>query len=553
MNRQTSYILPTAVLVLICACIALAFSLPLYTDEVLWKILFARYILEGGKLLNLLPACKSSFLIDTPVSWIPWRALDSWFYRGLDSPVTIRIWGIISYLCWLPIFAWGCERIMRPRLQGASRFQTFMAAISPFTWCLFPFLLVINRPEQSIVGAVTLLVIWSVLSAREEIKLPGWLTFVGVTGVSSYLLASHPKALFLVPLVGYLGWSLIKSRWGRAGFLGLLVLMSLDTFHYSQMRTSCPELPLVHEKVMGGKTLGVNSNSVSLDLVEQASANFMQYADYLDGAEFQSSTGNQWIRYPDLTTPHVTLSDVLNWLIAVTLYGTLVSVLGIRLNESRARVFKPMTWSLESRIGILLLANLAGVAAFQGAKPFYESAWIIPLGWLALWILASKMSSPFALKAMRKVLTLFLVLAVVSQMFLLIKFIPVARAEWSKPVSPAGEKLAYQMSIFGFEGERQKIVSTALECGIDLSHTKQSLVIDDFTYFVFHGTTERPINAFFLKKYFVAKDSEPLSILKDYHSAGLITRCDALPKKLRAVVRKNEAYCCYPPVWRWTQ
>src|SRR4051812_9873285 len=59
---------------------------PLYSDEIQWKLINSRLLLEGGKLLYLFPVCKTGFLLDSPISWYPSRLLDAALYADMTNP-----------------------------------------------------------------------------------------------------------------------------------------------------------------------------------------------------------------------------------------------------------------------------------------------------------------------------------------------------------------------------------------------------------------------------------------------------------------------------------
>jgi hypothetical protein len=306
----------------------------------------------------------------------------------------------------------------------------------------------------------------------------------------------------------------------------------------------------VQEKFAGAKTLAVHSKGGVQEQLRTAIDNLAQYPDYLEGAEFQSSTGNAWIKYPEDITKDVTLTDLINGLIKFGFYVSVLGILILKLCRSRSRLFRPLEWSLESRLSVSIYFGLAFAAAFQGAKAFYEGAWVIPLTWLTTWILVSNISDQTTWIRLRKLAPVLIVISFVSQVFLLIKFVPVARSDWSVPGSPSGQIMQFQMSLFGYDEERRKMTEAASLCNITDLKPNRNLVIDDFTYVIFHNSSQRPLNAFFLSKRFIGKDADPIKILRDYDSDGLIARCAVLPTALQFRTRKLGTYCCLDPFWR---
>src|SRR5215467_4952528 len=72
-------------------------ALPIYVDELESKAINSRYLLDGGKLIYLLPSCNG-FLEPMPISWYPARLLDVAIFADMTDPQRLRYWGCAIFL-----------------------------------------------------------------------------------------------------------------------------------------------------------------------------------------------------------------------------------------------------------------------------------------------------------------------------------------------------------------------------------------------------------------------------------------------------------------------
>ena len=75
----------------------LAFRIPIYIDEVGWKILHARYFLDKHVSVTLFPQCRTSFSLSRPLVFILPSFFESFIYGDLTNLLKLRI-GSLLYL-----------------------------------------------------------------------------------------------------------------------------------------------------------------------------------------------------------------------------------------------------------------------------------------------------------------------------------------------------------------------------------------------------------------------------------------------------------------------
>ncbi|NBX81490.1 hypothetical protein EBQ90_00135, partial [bacterium] len=84
----------------------LGFHLPIFTDEVAWKIASSRYQVDQGLSVSLLPLCSAkAFLTKVPSVFVPAALLESFLYQDLSNLIKLRWYGSISLaLFFLSVF-----------------------------------------------------------------------------------------------------------------------------------------------------------------------------------------------------------------------------------------------------------------------------------------------------------------------------------------------------------------------------------------------------------------------------------------------------------------
>ena len=120
---------------------------PIYSDELLWKLIDSRLLLDSGKLLYLFPECAKGISLDPPISWYPLQLIDAALYSDMTNPQVLRYWAIGIFFAIVLYCAWFVRFSLRPAIGYAA---SVGAVLAPLSLGVLPFLLVMNRPEQGL-------------------------------------------------------------------------------------------------------------------------------------------------------------------------------------------------------------------------------------------------------------------------------------------------------------------------------------------------------------------------------------------------------------------
>lgn len=235
-----------------------AVQLPIYPDEVAYKIFLERFFLNGGFKQSITPYCTAGFMIKPSVALIPAAALWS-LTESLGSHwMSYRILPILSLIM-----------IVAMLIVHSLRYNARVpwSAILLVTAGPTVYGLIIFRPEIFILaGGLMIFFICKHLQKEEQgwaIRIMFSILLIALYSAIAYI---HPKALYLTPLV-VIG-SCLSARCINKPFLRFLYMcsMTLLTFwiaisavnlHKAQFLT-CPEVPRI-ETAMSNQAINIMS------------------------------------------------------------------------------------------------------------------------------------------------------------------------------------------------------------------------------------------------------------------------------------------------------
>lgn len=507
--------------------IPLQLAFPIYSDELEWKSINSRMIIDSGKLVYLFLPCSRGFLLDVPISWYPARLMDAALYADMTNPQILRYWAMLIF--WAIVFysAWFARRSAFP----ATPFLKILGVVcAPLSIAVLPFQLVMNRPEQGLVVAILLGCTTPVLlSGRQVNTLQAWCLAAFYLLLSWIVVATHIKGLFFLPALVAAGFLAIK-KWLPSITLSVAATFgALETLNLWSKRTDCPESPFLVEVF---RSLSIRPDDLANgigQLFSRIGSNYVDATRYWKQVSFQQEYESDWL--PSATSPPTTLELLSNAALpAVIFLGFAICAVGVAVEFKRAAKTGVLPRTGAS-IGLLLIIGIFGVVSFQHAKNFYEAGLLFPmLGLAVLLFLPSIMSQQSnSFRSSAGVLIRGLVLcAAMSQFTLIWRFQGSATSWWNNIASHASEQRSLRNVI-----ER---------CGIANNSTTSRLVLDDFSYTLLWRTREPVFERYLLGWYGTGIDQT--KVIRDRKVSGIVGSCKMIPSNYDENVISTNDYCC---------
>ena len=523
---------------------ALSFFVPIYTDEIVGKIAPARALLDGFESFSLFPQCGSAFSFYIPWVGFPSAVIDWAIYGNITAPIFLRIIGMSLFAVWLGMLAWFTLGRLRAEV---SSLHIVAGLISFVSLGVLPFLLVLNRGEQTLLVGLTLICILPFVVAQYRPKSHlawAFLTMIFLLA-ASIILSTHPKALFFIPLflVSALHFSVASKRvWVSVVLLAGLALIFYGNLIFLTGRMPCPDAPSL-DAILKSQSLSVGTLfSAPKDFFLAGLRSLAHSSVYIKNVLFEWHYQSDWL--PSIRDQKLGwfsgLNDVVISLIYLATVGYAIFALAKKLRTSlHAGKLVP-----ETTIPLALFVGIFSCGFFLVAKNFYESALILPLLLLLVVLLL-----PISLEAKRGcrfcpvIFKILLIASIASQLNLILTFSAYVPNTWMAGGQVAGQELS--ISPFDYIKTREDVINAAADCGITVGDVNTHLVIDDSTYFPFKNAY-RPFHVLYVSGAFGKDigDRNLISFLKEKNSAGVIARCDSLPSEILKLTKKRATYCC---------
>lgn len=514
--------------------LATAFFVPIYLDEIGWRILRARTDLDGGVGISLWPQCTSRFAL--PVAWynLPWRSLEGWLYADLSHPLWLRISGFGFLALWLgtalvlvpKALAWPLDRL---RLMGLGAAYLGL--------CLIPLALVINRPEQSLLLAIVLFAsLPFVLAAdRERPAIVEAALAAGLVLLAGFFFAQHTKAILFTPLVAVTVWFTLKSRALRLAALAPILLLAIANGRHYVDRLACPENAFA---AADGRYAGLPLHLLSVDPVRFLKVLYWRLSDapwYFERLMFNDRIYLNWLPKGNRIgiAEHIANFGFAILLIAVAVL-LIVELRRLARDDWRARRLGP-------RLAVLLSLVAAGLVIMmsQGQKHFYDGTFLAVLAGLGA--LLGWQPAPARFRGVVAAgLTTLAAVALVSQIAMWTWLWPEVAGRLSGPDYRPSD---WSFSAFGYDRTARQIRQTAALCGISPDAGTRNLVVDSITY----GTlwrTWRPFLSHYITRHWRGGIEDTVAFLTAKKSEGMVVACTQVPRNMQFLVRRNGDFCC---------
>jgi hypothetical protein len=524
--------------------LAAGIFLPIYTDEVGWR-LQERAALDGvDKLFNDL--CGPSSLAKPPFFMMPVRYYSAFFNTSFADPFFVRLSGIGYALVWLALLLTLIRRVVA---DATDRKVLSIIGVGLMCMGVLPLLLVWSRPEQPILLAATAALVLACGGAQRPCCPTGiaWLRSVGVVCLAAIAFSYHLKALFLAPL--FLTCLVFTSR-GRHAVVPRLVLGTVLiglagwAGSYWIDRLACPDDPIMHAAYasnnMGFAVTGSRSPGELAAAIGKIVGN-MSVVQYFALATPHSDPMSNWLEPDQLSEANSYM-----WLRSLVLLWSGVSVLALVCFFMGARdAWRVRRLDARPVLALLLLATVLAWSATQAIRNPYEASLVLPLIMMAILLALSTQGRNERIGAWAKVLGVLVAgAALFSPLAIAVTFGPsLARATAQKGYIAMQP---YSVPVFGYASQTPDIIATARKCGIDDPAKARGLLLDDFTYFAFMRS-RLPQHQLGVLTVWRGSITDPMAYLRSRGSDGAILGCHLLPEELRSRARSKGRFCCLLP------
>jgi hypothetical protein len=505
--------------------IPLLLAFPIYTDELQWKVINSRLLLDSGKLNYIFPECSKGILLNPPVSWYPARFIDAIIYSDMTNPQILRYWGIGIFVAIILYCAWFIRFILKPDIGYAA---VAGAVLMPLSLGVLPFLLVMNRPEQGLIAAIIIgCTIPLILAAHKLTILQTWVIASLFALLSWIIVGTHIKGIFILPAL-LLAAFLSLRKWGP--WLAVLAAASFggfETYRLWSIRTDCPESPFLMQAFRAQTMSPEDLRTGVVSFLVRVAQNVLRSTEYLHSASFQQEYQSEWL--PTASAPQNFVETIVNVAIpAIVVIGFLIVTIAFTASAIRA----VRTRTLPDHgplIAASLLACLVCIAGFQSGKNFYESALILPLLSVAVMLgLTTASLPPAVLSGGRKLMVVLSILALVNQLAIAARFYP-NLPDWRRAIEDR-------------EQAQDKIKNLIGRCDIQANSATKHVLVDDFTYTVLWPTQEPYLLPYLYGWWATGIDAS--SVIRDRNIHAVVGRCSLVSHDIWSFIASDGRYCC---------
>jgi hypothetical protein len=539
--RRLTWLRNTVLAVFVAAILAGLF-LPIYTDEVGWRIQ-ERAGFEGvDKLFSEL--CGPNTVIRPPFWMMPARWYSALFNALFADPLYVRLSGILYALVWT-----GMLLLVVRRAAHGAREQIALStlAIAFMSLGTMPLMLILSRPEQPILLAFTGAILIVLAGWKQTAATPAgiaWLRSAGILLLALVAMSYHVKAVATTPL--FLVCLALASRGSKAlaprVVLGIvLVAAGVWAGHYWVERFACPTNAIVRTEYLrntGAAMVSTTSGSQVLPLLGRLLGNVSLYL------------------YPGLPAPRVdpmsgwlppnriSAANSFTWFLALVFVWTIALLACLYcLVRAARRALRERKLDARAGLALALLATVIGWS-MTGFVSIYEASFALPMLVFAVVLSLSTYEGEagFA-KAIDAGAVALGLAGIVS--------VALVTAMYGPSLVHASAERGYlaeqplSISPFGFAAEKREILAVARSCGISDRVTPHALLLDDLTYFPFMRSNMPDHRHGLFPK--IPLTNDPMGYLRRNGSDGIVSACEPLPPELRARARRQGQFCCLAP------
>ncbi|MBO9170423.1 hypothetical protein [Rhizobium sp. L245/93] len=513
----------------------MAVFLPVYADEMGYRLISSRYLIDGGVNIYLFPQCGRAYSTPVPIWMLPFRLAESFVYAPSVGLLHIRAIG--AGLNAISIFGTIAFLIYRAPLGSAS--VMIAAVLAFFGLGVLPFATVMNRPDLWIRSAV---VLWCLAPLLKSPRNDRWVKqsfFLGLIIIlpAAAVASMHLKAILFFPLAALATWHLAHNVFLRAFGLLVLAFVAISTYTYWTARLACPEYPAFNQ-LFGQAVSPSLLWSDPAQFITSFAGNVLNFPRYVSNIIFQDHYISDWL--PGSTGGLI--SETAN--AAIYLLFSLMFLTWIWASCCIAwRIIRYKEITQSALIVIILSCCVIFVAGISITKYFIESPLMLPLSGLAVWLAIQQLPQRFSRKVAGLLFAILTLAFSICQIPLFNAYSPYVKGAWRQGGYAPGQYISFNYS--NYAQTEQRIVATARLCDIDVTKKLVHPITDSLTYPVFVESFQ-PFEVLWTGLNWPGSPQSQLSFLRSIRSSGAVSACHLLPPSFSPYVRRNGDLCCVP-------
>lgn len=528
--------------------------LPLYTDEVGWR-LHERAGFDGvDKLFTRI--CGPNTVAVPPFWMMPVRYY-SYLFNGLFAdPFYVRVSGVLYALGWTALVLALVRRIADDPVHRA---VLAVLAIGLMSQGVMPLLMVWSRPEQPIVLALTAAMVLGLRRAEGDTPAAAaWLRALAIVALALIALSYHIKAVFVIPVMLACVFFAARGRQAHAPRIVAAAIVTSATAWgalYWVRRLDCPADADAHavmaKQNAGIELVGAQGIDQVLAFAVKALGNIDLFT-YLGMPVPRPSMMSSWLLYD-----RIDADSAFAWFLATQGLWLLVLILaGACLFLTVRKGWRERRLDPRPVLALLLLAAVLGWSATQAFRNVYEASFVVPMMVLAVVLtIAPLCQDPLLFKRAR-------LASLVAGGMGLISLMAVAALFGPGLLRVAGQsgyvvEQGFSVSPFGYGRLAPDILAAAKACRIPVEGN--AILIDDVTYFALMQShmPEHRQGLFEKKQYgasprtvFAPSSRDVIAYLRSIGSDGAVLSCDGFPPEYQSRLQRRGRFCCMgPPSW----
>ncbi|WP_353227448.1 hypothetical protein [Novosphingobium sp.] len=513
--------------------------LPVYTDEIGWRFQ-ERAAVDHGVDIAFSDLCGPNSLGHAPWFMMPARWYSAMANQAFADPWFVRVEGVLCAGLWAMLLWWLIVRLTGTRAQARPLHALAFALLG---LGLLPFLLVMSRPEQPVMLAMTMAIITAFAPLpRLGERTAAWVKSVVIVLLVTIAASYHLKGVLYAPValaaiaVGASG----RRTWLPRGVgIGLVVTITLAAAHYWVDRFRCTAGdPLLaahyaHENVA---SLLTGSHPASGLLLQLASG--LNPLNYVALAMADNRPMSHWVPdglFPPALLIAVNLLVLISWIVVVGL--ALRALVRFVADTGLRALAQPRVL-----IALAIAACVMVWGASQLRRNVYEAAHVLPMLVLfAVLCLTLPRRDPDGTAAFPRWLAGAAALfAVISQAALAFVLLPPLIAAARVPGYLDGQP--FSVSVGGYAQIRRDIARAMDQAGMPRDRRLNRLLVDDVTYLALQTDT-LPLHRLGVLEVWNGSITDPVDYLRRHNSDGVVVGCRYLPPAMRAGAARAGEIC----------